>query len=334
VPLYNEAENVTPLVEGVHAALAAVPWHWELVLVDDGSTDGTVAALERVRERFGPHVRVLQLQRNFGQTAAMQAGIDEATGTLVVTLDGDLQNDPADIPAMVRRLVEEDLDLLVGWRRKRQDNVWLRTIPSRIANGLIGRVTGVRLHDYGCSLKVYRTSVLRGLRLFGEMHRFIPAWLALETSPTRIREQVVNHRPRLRGVSKYGIDRAYRVMLDLLAVHFFLRFLARPGHFFGRFGLAFGLTGGAILGYLAVVKFLLGEDIGTRPLLSVGVLLVVVAVQFLTTGVLSELVARTYFAASGGRPYVVRRDSGGVGPSRPVPAQPDPRPGGGAGSPV
>ena len=324
IPLYEEQDNVAPLLEAVHAGLAGYAGPWELICVDDGSTDATGKRLVEQAARFGDHVRVIRLRRNFGQTAAMQAGIDAARGELIATLDGDLQNDPADIPSMVQRLVGEDLDLLVGWRRNRQDSVWLRTIPSRIANRLIGRVTGVHLHDYGCSLKVYRTSVLRGVRLFGEMHRFIPAWLALETSATRIREQVVNHRPRLRGVSKYGIDRAYRVMLDLLAVHFFLRFLARPGHFFGRFGLAFGLAGGAILAYLAVVKFLLGEDIGTRPLLAVGVLLVVVAVQFLTTGVLSELVARTYFAASGGRPYVIRRDSGGVGPTAAVPAQPAP----------
>jgi glycosyltransferase involved in cell wall biosynthesis len=314
VPLYNEVENVAPLAEAVHGALAAAPWPWELILVDDGSTDGTGAALAAARERFGARVRVLELQRNFGQTAAMQAGIDAARGSLVVTLDGDLQNDPADVPRLVERLVAEDLDLLVGWRRDRQDNVWLRTIPSRLANRLIGRVTGVRLHDYGCSLKVYRASVLRGVRLFGEMHRFIPAWLALQTSPARIREEVVRHRPRLRGTSKYGIGRTFRVLLDLLSVYFFLRFLSRPGHFFGRFGLAFGLLGGAILAYLAFVKVVLGESIGARPLLAFGVLLVVVAAQFLTTGVLSELMARTYFAAAGGAPYVVRRDTGGAGP--------------------
>jgi len=320
IPLYNEAENVAPLMEAVHRGLAGSPWPWELILVDDGSTDSTAAELRAARERFGAHVRVLELQRNFGQTAAMQAGIDAAAGSLVVTLDGDLQNDPADVPRLVKRLIEDDLDLLVGWRRDRQDNIWLRTIPSRIANRLIGRVTGVRLHDYGCSLKVYRASVLKGVRLFGEMHRFIPAWLALHTSPARIREEVVNHRPRLQGVSKYGIDRAYRVLLDLFSVYFFLRFLARPGHFFGRFGLAFGLSGGLILGYLGFLKLALGESIGTRPLLAVGVLLIVVAVQFLTTGVLSELVSRTYFAAAAGQSFVVRRDSGGAGPTARAPA--------------
>jgi glycosyltransferase involved in cell wall biosynthesis len=320
VPLYNEAENVAPLAEAVHQALAQVTWAWELVLVDDGSTDATARELQAVRQRFGEHVRVLQLQRNFGQTAAMQAGIDAAQGSLVVTLDGDLQNDPADIPRMVDRLVRDDLDLLVGWRRDRQDNVWLRTIPSRVANRLIGRVTRVRLHDYGCSLKVYRSSVLRGVRLFGEMHRFIPAWLALQTSSARIQEEVVNHRPRLRGTSKYGIGRAYRVLLDLLSVYFFLRFLARPGHFFGRFALGFGLAGGIALAYLAFVKLVLGQSIGDRPLLAFGILLMVIAVQFLTTGVLSELVTRTYFAAAGGQSYVVRRDSGGTGPVSAPPA--------------
>lgn len=323
VPLYNEAENVGPLIAAAHAALASAPWPWELVLVDDGSTDGTARELAAALERYGPRLRVIQLQRNFGQTAAMQAGIDAARGQVIVTLDGDLQNDPADIPGMVARLFREDLDLLVGWRRNRQDNLWLRKIPSFLANRLIGRVTGVRLHDYGCSLKVFRASVLRGVRLYGEMHRFIPAWLALQTSPARIREQVVSHRPRLRGLSKYGIGRTYRVVLDLLSVHFFLRFLARPGHFFGRIGLSFGLVGGAILGYLLYAKVVLGEEIGTRPLLSLGVLLVVVAAQFLTTGVLSELMARTYFAAQGVPPYVVRHDSEGSGPLLPdTPAAP------------
>jgi glycosyltransferase involved in cell wall biosynthesis len=324
VPLYNEADNVAPLVAALHEALARVPWAWELVLVDDGSTDDTPGALRAALARHGTRVRVLELQRNFGQTAAMQAGIDAARGSLIVTLDGDLQNDPADIPRMVERLVREDLDLLVGWRRNRQDNLWLRKVPSYLANRLIGRVTGVRVHDYGCSLKAYRASVIRGVRLYGEMHRFIPAWLALHTSPARIREEPVHHRPRTRGVSKYGIGRAYRVLLDLLSVHFFLRFLARPGHFFGRIGLALLLVGGAILTYLLYDKLVLGHDIGARPLLSLGILLVVVAAQFLTTGVLSELVARIYFATEEGRPYVVRRDSEGSGPTPPDPSAPGP----------
>ncbi|MDZ7751608.1 MAG: glycosyltransferase family 2 protein [Gammaproteobacteria bacterium] len=310
VPLYNEADSVPALVAELRAAMAQTGYPWEIILVDDGSTDATPARLEAVLEADADdRFRVLTLQRNFGQTAAMQAGIDHATGSVIVTMDGDLQNDPADIPRLVERLVAEDLDLLVGWRRHRRDNLWLRIIPSRLANRLIGNVTGVELHDYGCSLKVYRGSVIKRVRLFGDMHRFIPAWVSVHTSPTRIKEEVVNHRARLHGASNYGLTRAFRVVVDLLSVYFFIKYLSRPGHFFGRIGLAFGGAGGLILAYLAYAKLVLGEDIGTRPLLMLGILLVVVAVQFLTTGVLGELGARTYFATSATLPYVVRRDS-------------------------
>lgn len=306
VPLYNERENVAPLLDGIHEALAHYPHPWELIVVDDGSGDGTAEQLAIEAGRHGDHVRVLTLQRNFGQTAAMQAGIDAARGDVIATLDGDLQNDPADIPRLVAQLLAGDLDLVVGWRRERQDNVWLRTIPSRIANRLIGNITGVRLHDYGCSLKVYRASVIKEVRLYGEMHRFIPAWVSVRTAPQRIREAVVNHRARMHGESKYGLSRTFRVLVDLLSVYFFLRFLTRPGHFFGRIGLASGSLGILVLGYLFAQKLLLGAHIGTRPLLLVGVLLVLMAVQFLTTGVLSELITRIYFASSASRPYAVR----------------------------
>ncbi|RUQ37944.1 MAG: glycosyltransferase [Candidatus Competibacteraceae bacterium] len=306
VPLYNEQDNVEPLLAGIHAALADYPMPWELIVVDDGSSDGTHERLRDAASRWGRHVRVLELQRNFGQTAAMQAGIDAARGEVIATLDGDLQNDPADIPRLVGRLLSEDLDLVVGWRRNRQDNVWLRTIPSRIANRLIGNITQVRLHDYGCSLKVYRATVIKEVRLYGEMHRFIPAWMSVRTAPQRIREDVVNHRARMHGESKYGISRTFRVLVDLLSVYFFLRFLTRPGHFFGRIGLVSGGLGTLLLGWLFAQKLLLGANIGTRPLLLVAVLLVLMGVQFLTTGVLSELITRTYFASSASRPYVIR----------------------------
>ncbi len=306
VPLYNEQDNVEPLLAGIHAALADYPMPWELIVVDDGSSDGTHERLRDAARRWGRHVRVLELQRNFGQTAAMQAGIDAARGEVIATLDGDLQNDPADIPRLVGRLLSEDLDLVVGWRRNRQDNVWLRTIPSRIANRLIGNITQVRLHDYGCSLKVYRATVIKEVRLYGEMHRFIPAWMSVRTAPQRIREEVVHHRARVHGESKYGISRTFRVLVDLLSVYFFLRFLTRPGHFFGRIGLVSGGLGTLLLGWLFAQKLLLGANIGTRPLLLVAVLLVLMGVQFLTTGVLSELITRTYFASSASRPYVIR----------------------------
>lgn len=307
VPLYNEADNVVDLVERLHDALSAAGRPWELVLVDDGSRDGTgVRALE-MRARFGEHVRVVQLQRNFGQTAAMQAGIDHARGEVICTLDGDLQNDPADIPRMVDRLLAEDLDLLVGWRKARKDAP-LRMFLSRMANRLIGRITGLRLHDYGCSLKIYRTTVVRNIRLYGEMHRFIPAWIAAATHPSRIGEEVVTHHPRTSGVSKYGLTRAWRVLLDLFAVYFFMRYRARPGHFFGSIGLAFSLIGGVVLVYLTLLKFITGVDIGDRPLLMMGVLFLLIGIQLLTTGVLAEMATRTYYESARIRPYVVRAD--------------------------
>jgi glycosyltransferase involved in cell wall biosynthesis len=306
VPMYNEQDNVDPLVREVSAGLAEYDAPWELILVDDGSADETPQRMRAAAAAYGKFVRVVTLQRNFGQTAAMQAGIDMARGDVIATLDGDLQNDPRDIPRLVDRLVDDELDLIVGWRKDRKDNLWLRKIPSRIANRLISRVTHVELQDYGCSLKVYRSSVIKGVRLYGEMHRFIPAWMALITAPARIKQEPVNHRARQHGQSKYGISRTFRVLLDLLSVYFFMRFVARPGHFFGSIGLLSGAVGGVILSYLLVVKLFLGEDIGTRPLLLAGVLLVVMAVQFLTTGVLSELIARTYFSPAPNMSYQVR----------------------------
>lgn len=306
IPLYNEEENVAPLLQAVHMSLADYPAAWELILVDDGSADDTLARLRQGAEQYGEHVRVVALQRNFGQTAAMQAGIDLTRGEVIAMLDGDLQNDPLDIPRMVKRLLAEDLDLVAGWRRDRKDNLWLRKIPSRMANRLIGKITGVNLHDYGCSLKVFRAEVLKSVRLYGEMHRFIPAWLASHTSSSRIKEEAVAHHARQLGESKYGLSRAYRVLLDLLSVYFFMRFRARPGHFFGRIGLLFGFIGSLALVYLAWVKFVLDEDIGTRPLLLVGILCLVMSVQFFTTGVLSELMTRTYFESGKGLSYVVR----------------------------
>jgi len=309
VPLYNEEESVGPLIARVNEALADYPAPWELILVDDGSSDATVARTRELLGEGNAYVHLIELQRNFGQTAAMQAGIDHARGEVIVTMDGDLQNDPIDIPRMVSRLLREDLDLLSGWRRNRQDNLVMRKIPSRLANRLIGHITGVELHDYGCSLKVYRAAVIKNIRLYGEMHRFIPAWVATNTSPARIKEEVVTHHARQYGESKYGISRAYRVLLDLLFVYFFMRFRARPGHFFGRIGLVMGGLGGVILLYLGSLKLFLGEDIGNRPLLLLGVLLVVVSIQFFTTGIMSEMITRTYYESSDTRPYILSQRS-------------------------
>jgi len=302
IPLYHEAANVAPLLARVHEGLADYPGPWELICVDDGSADTTVARLREESASYGSHVRVISMRRNFGQTAAMQAGINAARGEYIATLDGDLQNDPADIPQMLEELRTRDLDLLQGWRKQRHDEP-VRKFLSRMANRLIARVTGVNLHDYGCSLKVYRADVLKRVKLFGEMHRFIPVWVAGVTSPARIGETVVTHQARQFGESKYGLSRTFRVIVDLLTVFFFLRFRARPGHFFGSIGLFFGVLGVLGMGWLGFVKFVLGEAIAGRPLLIVSVLFIVMSIQMLTTGVLSELLARTFFESSGRNAY-------------------------------
>lgn len=307
IPFYNEEENVRPLMEGIDEGLAEFTHPWELIVVDDGSTDRTVERLSEERRLRGGHIRVIELQRNFGQAAAMQSGIDAACGEVVVTLDGDLQNDPVDIPRMVKHLLVHDLDLLVGWRRNRRDGFWLRRLPSWFANLLISRVTGIKLHDYGCSLKVYRASVVRTMRLYGEMHRFIPAWLAINSSPSRIAEQPVRHHRRRFGESKYDLGRVQGTTLDLLSIYFFMRFRANPARFFGGIGLAFLFVGLVTLGYLFWVKFFLDQPIADRPLLLAGAISIVVALQFLTTGILSEFIARIYYESSDSKPYMIRR---------------------------
>lgn len=303
VPLYNEEDNVEVLTDRVCTALTAARFHWELVLVNDGSADRTLERALAAATSRGDHIRVVALQRNFGQTAAMQAGIEYARGGIIITMDGDLQNDPTDIPRMVDELQRRDLDLLVGWRRRRQDNAIMRKLPSKIANRLIGKVTGVRIHDYGCSLKAYRGRVIRQVKLYGEMHRFIPAWVACQVPRHRIGEIAVNHHARTMGESKYGISRVYRVLLDLLSVAFFMRFRARPGHFFGSIGLSLGGLGGLMMLWLAISKFIFDEKIGDRPMLMVAILLLLASVQMITTGVLAELLSRIYFTSPGNQSY-------------------------------
>lgn len=305
VPLFNEEESVGPLIERICASLAAYTASWELILVDDGSTDATIANAKAWLNRSDLDLKIVALQRNFGQTAAMQAGINQAQGRLIATLDGDLQNDPKDIPTMVAELERRELDLLVGWRKNRQDGLLLRKVPSFIANRLIGRITGVRLHDYGCSLKIYRASVIKQVKLMGEMHRFIPAWVAGVVPSSRIGEMPVTHHARQHGVSKYGISRTFRVILDLLSVMFFMRFKARPGHFFGSLGLGLGALSGLILFYLFIDKFIMGNDIGTRPLFLIGVMLFLSSVQMITTGIVAEMIARTYYREDTALSYIV-----------------------------
>lgn len=281
----------------------------EIVLVDDGSRDETYRAAIDAASGTTVPVRIVSLQRNFGQTAAMQAGIDASSGELIATMDGDLQNDPADLPMMVEEFHSRGLDLLCGKRKKRQDGMFLRLIPSWIANRLIAKVTGVTISDNGCSLKVYRGSIIRQVRLMGEMHRFIPAWVSQVTHPSKIGEIDVRHHARQFGESKYGISRTIRVVLDLMAVLFFMRFRARPGHFFGLVGMMVGAIGALMLGSLVVAKYGFGEDIGTRPMLIVGSLAMLSSVQFVCFGIMAEMLTRIYHESGGRTSYVVRETS-------------------------
>jgi hypothetical protein len=304
IPVYNEAENLDELVVQVETAMSAQTRSWELLLVDDGSRDGSRAILRELASRR-PWLRPLSLIRNYGQSTALQAGFDHARGEYIVTLDGDLQNDPVEIPRLLELLdADPDIDAVSGWRRERHDRALTRRLPSWIANQLISRVTGVHLHDYGCALKAYRRDVIEHLRLYGEMHRFIPA-LAVEAG-ARVVEVPVLHHPRLRGQSKYGLGRTLRVALDLMWVKFLMRFLQRPLHAFGGVGTALLVPGAALLAWLAFDRLVLGNDIGGRPLLMLAVLLVLMGVQLVATGVLGEMLTRIYHEPQGRRQYGLR----------------------------
>ena len=301
VPLYNEEESLPYLVEQLTDALRPSGERFELVLVNDGSSDRTAEVLEQLSHKVPELVAVL-LRKNYGQTAAMAAGFDVAQGDVIVSLDGDLQNDPADIPMLLAKL-REGYDLVSGWRHQRQDAALQRKLPSRIANRLIGRVTGVKLHDYGCSLKAYRREVLSDMRLYGELHRFLPALAFIEGA--RITEVKVNHRARQYGSSKYGIDRTFRVLMDLLTVWFMKRFLTRPMYVFGFGGLIAMLGSLLASTYLLVVK-LMGGDIGNRPLLTLAVVLGLAGIQLFCFGLLGELLIRTYHESQGRPIYRIR----------------------------
>ncbi|PYE47017.1 glycosyltransferase involved in cell wall biosynthesis [Rhizobium sp. PP-F2F-G20b] len=307
IPVCNEEESISPLFEKICDAMRDFGKPWELIIVDDGSTDGTLVNLRKEFARPDLDLRIVEFQRNFGKAAGLQAGIDVARGRLLVTLDGDLQNDPYDIPHMVTVLEERGLDLLCGWRKARQDGLVLRLIPSWFANRLIRKITGVHIHDYGCGLKLYRTDILRQIRILGGMHRFIPAWIATVVPTSRIGEMVVNHYPRQFGESKYGISRTFRVFLDLLSVLFFMRFRQRPAQFFGSIGLVFGAVCSLMFVHLAWTKFVLGQDIGTRPMFIIAVMLFIASVQMITTGIVAEMLARMQVGETN---YIVRRVHG------------------------
>lgn len=303
IPIKNEAQSLDDLHREITATLE--PWgrSYEVIVIDDGSTDDSFAILSRI-QAADSRWRIIRFRRNFGQTAAFSAGFAHARGRYIATSDGDLQNDPRDIPSMVARLEADNLDIVCGWRKDRQDAFVSRLLPSMMANRLISWATGVRLHDYGCSLKIFRAEVVRPLKLYGEMHRFIPA-IASEQGVS-IAEVVVNHRARRHGVSKYGISRTIRVVLDLLTVKFLLSYSTRPVQIFGLIGLSMACPGTLILGYLGFVKIVGGQSIGNRPLLLFGILLVFTGVQLLTLGLLAELQARTYHESQDKPTYVIR----------------------------
>ncbi|MFN5463573.1 MAG: glycosyltransferase family 2 protein [Cyanobacteriota bacterium] len=309
VPLYNEEGSLQQLVDKLLDALRPLGLSFELVLVDDGSRDATPLLLRQLAAQVPELVAVL-LRRNYGQTAAMAAGFDNSRAPIIVTLDGDLQNDPADIPLLLDTL-EQGYDLVSGWRHQRQDGALNRLLPSLIANRLIAKVTGVRLHDYGCSLKAYRREVVADMNLYGELHRFLPALAFIEGA--RIGEVRVQHHPRRYGKSKYGIDRTFRVLMDLLTVWFMKRFLTRPMHVFGLAGIITLGVGLITALWLVGEKLLLGTDIGNRPLLLLAVVAILSGVQLFCFGLLAELQMRTYHESQGRPIYRVRATLRGAG---------------------
>jgi len=307
VPLFDERENIPEMARRTLAAMRGMGRPFELVLVDDGSRDGSEEAY-RPLAASEPEVRVVRFARNYGQTAAFAAGFDAARGGIIVTLDGDLQNPPEEIPRMVAELERGGYDLVAGWRKDRKDRALSRKLPSFVANRIIGRITGVRLHDYGCSLKAYRAETAKALPLYGELHRFIPVLVSMEGG--RIAELPVAHEPRARGRSKYGITRTFRVLMDLITVTFLSQYGDRPQHAFGLFGTLL-LAGGLLVdGSLAVLKLATGASIGSRPLLLLGTLMIISGIQLLSIGLLSEVAARTYYESSGKRRYRVRETLG------------------------
>jgi glycosyltransferase involved in cell wall biosynthesis len=302
IPLYNEQDNIFPLYEELGGALDALALPYEVIVVDDGSTDSSFTRLREIHER-DPRWQVIRFRRNFGQTAGISAGFETARGRVVVTIDADLQNDPRDIGKLLAKMAE-GYDVVSGWRVNRKEPFFSRRMPSQSANWLISRITGVHLHDYGCTLKAYEQTVARNVTLYGELHRFIPA-LASQMG-VRVAEVAVNDRPRRHGKSKYGINRTFKVFLDLIAVSFYLSYFNRPLYVFGGLGLVTGSIGVLMLIYLSLVKLLLGQDIGNRPLLTLGVLLVVLGVQMVTSGLVADMVMRTYHESQEKPIYYIR----------------------------
>jgi glycosyltransferase involved in cell wall biosynthesis len=315
IPVYNEEESLPRLYDALQDALNGchIPGQgdapdprelvWEVLLIDDGSRDESWRIMCDLHQR-DRRFRVIRFRRNFGQTAAFSAGFDHARGKVVITMDADLQNDPHDIPLLLQTMREGDYDVVSGWRVNRQDALVMRKIPSRIANRLISSATGVSLHDYGCSLKAYRREVVQNIHLYGDLHRFVPAvanWMGI-----RLAEVPVRHHPRRYGKSKYGISRTIRVILDLFTVSFLLNYAVKPMQIFGRWGLLSGFVGVALALYLSILKIFLGQPLSQRPLLWLAVLLIIVGVQFVSLGLLGELVIRTYYETQHKPIYAIR----------------------------
>jgi glycosyltransferase involved in cell wall biosynthesis len=303
VPLYNEEENALLLYEELQSVLSGLSQTWEIIFIDDGSSDRTLEILDNI-QRNDSCVRVVGLRRNFGQTAAMTAGFDHAHGDIIITMDGDLQNDPHDIPRMIEKL-NEGFDVVTGWRFHRKDPYFSRKLPSMIANRVISWVTGVKLHDYGCTLKAFRHDVIKNINLYGEMHRFIPAIASgMGVSFTELK---VNHRPRRFGTSKYGISRTVRVILDLITVKFMLSYATRPLHVFGMVGAVSSSFGVLTVFIMTIQRQFFGIAMGNRPLLLLAILLIFMGIQFITIGLLAELVVRTYHESQNKPIYYVRK---------------------------
>jgi len=298
VPMMNEEENVAPLFQAVREALKDIDY--EFILVDDGSTDKTV---EKMKELADKRTKILVFNRNSGQTQAMAAGIEVAQGELIATIDGDLQNDPTDIPLMIEKLESENWDVVAGRRLKRQDGMFLRKIPSKIANWIIRKTTKVYLNDYGCTLKVYKSNVAKNLGLYGELHRFIPVLAKMYGA--KIVEMDVKHHARIYGESKYGIGRTFKVVSDLLLMLFMQKYKTKPMHLFGGLGVASFGAGFIINLYLLILK-IFGCDIGGRPLLTLGIVLLITGIQLITTGFLAELIMRTYYESQNKTPYTIK----------------------------
>jgi len=301
-PIYNELESLPPLIAKINQVMQENNYTYELICIDDGSTDGSTDLLKKLALE-NDNLKAIILRRNYGQTPAMSAGFQNAKGQIIISLDADLQNDPADIPLLLEKL-NQGYDLVSGWRKNRQDHTLTRLIPSKIANVLIGEVTGVKLHDYGCSLKAYRSELLADMNLYGELHRFLPALAFIEGA--RIAEIPVSHHPRKFGQSKYGLSRTFRVLMDLLTIWFMKKFLTRPMHVFGSLGLVSLLLGLLLGSYLTFLKFGLNESIGDRPLLILVVILLITGVQLFSFGLLGELLMRTYHESQGRPIYRVR----------------------------